>query len=145
MLLLAFSSNVTPRIFFVTAHPPPRVFAVNSTIGSAFVSNIDYGVQRHAGPGPHVASLPRGAGPRATQAGVEGPHGEEDRSGRALLVPRLRGLLENNRRGRRSGHLSAGGRTACGLRQSAARRHGRRRHRAERALALRAWRADRAR
>src|SRR5712691_4427412 len=61
---------------------------------------------------------PWGAGPRATQAGGEGPHGEEDRSGRALLVPRLRGLLENNRRGRRSGHLSAGGRTACGLRQS---------------------------
>src|SRR5215470_7550918 len=76
MLLERFSSNATPRIFFVTATPPlhacdgSRLGAINPCLLMRFNEN--------------TLQKPTGRNNR---------HGQEDRGRGALPVPRLRGLL----------------------------------------------------
>src|SRR6266540_4785954 len=118
MLLLAFSSNVTPRIFFATA-PPPGPYLVQTSQNTVQTPEMEPGTRE--------------------------THGEEDRSGRALLVPRLRGLLEEHGRRRRSRYPRPRAGTPVGVRRPAPRNHGPDRHRAVGPVARRARRAGRAR
>src|SRR6266446_4621247 len=101
MLLLLFSSNVTPRIFFATGPSPHRHAMLRPfpPLYWIFVANIGYRVQHPGG------------------AGFEGMNGQEDRSGRAFPLPRLHRLLEPDGRGPPTGEARASARAPHRLRR----------------------------